>query len=119
MGSQSTWIWQRQRTGATPLHQDELLFNPSFPGYGCLQASTVHETQLMRRYQHPNILPLYTCFVRRQELWMVMPYMAIGSVLSIMKKDFPNVSKQELLLMQTYCNSCQPLSLGHGMERRQ
>lgn len=37
----------------------------------------MHEVQTMRAYRHDNILPLYTSFVKDQELWMVMPYMEV------------------------------------------
>ncbi|EFJ47105.1 hypothetical protein VOLCADRAFT_105178 [Volvox carteri f. nagariensis] len=43
----------------------------------------------MRKYNHPNILPLYCSFVHEQELWMVMPFVAGGSVLHIMKYGHP------------------------------
>ncbi|KAG2442957.1 hypothetical protein HXX76_003032 [Chlamydomonas incerta] len=49
----------------------------------------IHEAQTMRMYNHPNILPLYTSFVHGQELWMVMPFVAGGSVLHIMKYAYP------------------------------
>ncbi|GLI68822.1 hypothetical protein VaNZ11_013327 [Volvox africanus] len=49
----------------------------------------IHEAQTMRKYNHPNILPLYCSFVHEQELWMVMPFVAGGSVLHIMKYAYP------------------------------
>ncbi|GIL99125.1 hypothetical protein Vretimale_4388 [Volvox reticuliferus] len=49
----------------------------------------IHEAQTMRMYNHPNILPLYCSFVHEQELWMVMPFVAGGSVLHIMKYAYP------------------------------
>ncbi|GLC35930.1 hypothetical protein PLESTM_000383900 [Pleodorina starrii] len=49
----------------------------------------IHEAQTMRMYNHPNILPLYCSFVHEQELWMVMPFVAGGSVLHIMKYAHP------------------------------
>lgn len=42
------------------------------------------------------MLLLYTSFVVGRELWMVMPYMDLGSVRSIMRKAWPQV-----------CFSCQ------------
>lgn len=45
----------------------------------------------MRMYNHPNILPLYCSFVHEQELWMLMPFVAGGSVLHIMKYAYPEV----------------------------
>jgi len=49
----------------------------------------IHETQTMVEQRHPNLLPLLCCFVHGKQLWMVMPYMAGGSLLSIMQSNFP------------------------------
>ena len=45
----------------------------------------------MRQQSHPNVLPLLCSFVHEQNLWMVMPYVAGGSVLNIMKYAYPEV----------------------------
>jgi len=45
----------------------------------------------MRRFQHPNILPLHTSFVAGSDLWMVLPFMGAGSVRHIMQQHFPQV----------------------------
>ncbi|KAF8057272.1 OXSR1 [Scenedesmus sp. PABB004] len=49
----------------------------------------IHEAQTMKSYHHANVLPLFTSFVHGQDLWMVTPYMAGGSVLHIMKYQYP------------------------------
>ncbi len=46
----------------------------------------------MRQQSHASVLPLYCSFVHEQNLWMVMPYVAGGSVLNIMKYAYPDVS---------------------------
>ena len=51
----------------------------------------IHETQTMAEQRHPNLLPLFCCFVHGKQLWMVMPYMAGGSLLSVMQGNFPEV----------------------------
>ena len=51
----------------------------------------IHETQTMAEQRHPNLLPLFCCFVHGKQLWMVMPYMAGGSLLSVMQANFPEV----------------------------
>ena len=51
----------------------------------------IHEAQLMKNYNHPNVLPLHTSFVTGQELWMVMPFISGGSVLHIIKYSHPEV----------------------------
>jgi hypothetical protein len=45
----------------------------------------------MRRYCHPNVLRLHTSLVAGAALWMVMPYLSVGSARAIMKRDFPEV----------------------------
>ena len=45
----------------------------------------MREAKTMRLASHPNILSLHCSFVTGESLWMVMPYVAGGSVLSIMK----------------------------------
>jgi serine/threonine-protein kinase OSR1/STK39 len=57
----------------------------------CLQEEIIHEAQLMKKYNHPNILPLHCSFVHGEDLWMVMPFIAGGSVLHIMKYAHPEV----------------------------
>jgi serine/threonine-protein kinase OSR1/STK39 len=43
----------------------------------------------MRSLNHANLLPLLCSFVEGQHLWMVMPYVHGGSVLNIMRYQFP------------------------------
>eukprot|EP00775_Hariotina_reticulata_P002777 gene2777-3070_t len=50
----------------------------------------IHEAQTMRSYHHPNVLPLHTSFVHGQDLWMVTPFMSGGSILHIMKYQYPD-----------------------------
>ena len=58
-----------------------------------LQDEIVREAQTMRQQSHPCVLPLYCSFVHEQNLWMVMPYVAGGSVLNIMKYAYPEVRR--------------------------
>lgn len=53
----------------------------------------------MRQQSHPNVLPLYCSFVHEQNLWMVMPYVAGGSVLNIMKYAYQEVTHSLFLSM--------------------
>ncbi len=49
-------------------------------------AEIMREAKTMRMAQHSNILSLHCSFVTKDNvLWMVMPYVGGGSVLSIMK----------------------------------
>ncbi|KAG1678629.1 hypothetical protein FOA52_012636 [Chlamydomonas sp. UWO 241] len=49
----------------------------------------VREAQVMKNYNHPNVLPLYTSFVHAHDLWLVVPFVSGGSVLHIMKYGHP------------------------------
>lgn len=60
-----------------------------------MQAALIREATLLRRFQHQHVLLLYTSFVVGRELWMVMPYMDLGSVRSIMRKTSPQVCIEE------------------------
>nr|GFA48002.1 serine/threonine-protein kinase BLUS1-like [Tanacetum cinerariifolium] len=48
------------------------------------------EVQTMSLINHPNLLRAYCSFPAGQYLWVVMPYMAAGSCLHIMKSSFPD-----------------------------
>lgn len=47
------------------------------------------EVQTMSLIDHPNLLRAYCSFTSGHQLWVVMPYMAAGSALHIMKTTFP------------------------------
>jgi serine/threonine-protein kinase OSR1/STK39 len=47
------------------------------------------EVQTMSLLDHPNLLRAYCSFTNGHQLWVVMPYMAAGSALHIMKTSFP------------------------------
>uniref|UniRef100_A0A7I4C9B2 Protein kinase domain-containing protein n=1 Tax=Physcomitrium patens TaxID=3218 RepID=A0A7I4C9B2_PHYPA len=48
------------------------------------------EAQTMSLIDHPNVVKAYCSFVVEQSLWVVMPFMAGGSFLHIMKSAFPD-----------------------------
>uniref|UniRef100_A0A0D9WQ32 Protein kinase domain-containing protein n=1 Tax=Leersia perrieri TaxID=77586 RepID=A0A0D9WQ32_9ORYZ len=48
------------------------------------------EVQTMSLIDHPNLLRAYCSFTNDHQLWVVMPYMAAGSALHIMKTSFPD-----------------------------
>ncbi|KAJ7520198.1 hypothetical protein O6H91_20G071800 [Diphasiastrum complanatum] len=48
------------------------------------------EAQIMSMIEHPNVVRAYCSFVVEHSLWVVMPYMAGGSCLHIMKTAFPD-----------------------------
>ncbi|XP_061363197.1 serine/threonine-protein kinase BLUS1 [Gastrolobium bilobum] len=47
------------------------------------------EVQTMSLIDHPNVLRAYCSFTAGHNLWVVMPYMAGGSCLHIMKSGYP------------------------------
>nr|XP_010940053.1 LOW QUALITY PROTEIN: serine/threonine-protein kinase BLUS1 [Elaeis guineensis] len=48
-----------------------------------------HEVQTMSLINHPNVLRAHCSFTANHNLWVVMPYMAGGSALHIMKSAYP------------------------------
>lgn len=48
------------------------------------------EAMTMSLINHPNVVKAYCSFVVNQSLWVVMPYMAGGSCLHIMKAAYPD-----------------------------
>ncbi|KAJ0984924.1 hypothetical protein J5N97_003280 [Dioscorea zingiberensis] len=48
------------------------------------------EAKTMILIDHPNVLKAHCSFVNGHDLWVVMPYMAGGSCLHIMKSAFPD-----------------------------
>ncbi|KAK8954395.1 Mitogen-activated protein kinase kinase kinase ANP1 [Platanthera zijinensis] len=52
--------------------------------------SISREAQTMILIDHHNVLKSHCSFVKDHNLWVVMPYMAGGSCLHIMKSAFPN-----------------------------
>ncbi len=51
----------------------------------------MRETQIMHEMRHPNVMPLYCSFVHKEQLWMVMPYVAGGSLFGIISGNYPQV----------------------------
>ncbi|TVU11279.1 hypothetical protein EJB05_44854 [Eragrostis curvula] len=47
------------------------------------------EVQTMSLLDHPNLVRAHCSFTNGHQLWVVMPYMAAGSALHIMKTSFP------------------------------
>lgn len=48
------------------------------------------EAQMMARLSHPNLVSAFCSFAHSHFLWVVMPYMAGGSCMSIMKSHHPD-----------------------------
>lgn len=54
------------------------------------QNSVSREAQTMILVDHPNVLKSHCSFVTDHNLWVVMPYMAGGSCLHILKAAYPD-----------------------------
>jgi len=55
-----------------------------------MQNNISREAQIMILIDHPNVLKAHCSFVHGHNLWVVMPYMAGGSCLHIMKSEYPS-----------------------------
>ncbi|XP_042500939.1 serine/threonine-protein kinase nak1 isoform X2 [Macadamia integrifolia] len=61
-----------------------------FERYSTDLSNLSREAQTMILVEHPNVLNAYCSFVSDHDLWVVMPYMAGGSFLHILKAAYPN-----------------------------
>ena len=63
----------------------------SLDGFSLLtaQEGIRREVQTMTLIDHPNVLRAHCSFTTGHHLWVVMPYMAGGSCLHIMKSSYP------------------------------
>ncbi|XP_043708164.1 STE20-like serine/threonine-protein kinase isoform X2 [Telopea speciosissima] len=61
-----------------------------FERYGTDLSNISREAQTMILVEHPNVLKAYCSFVSDHDLWVVMPFMAGGSFLHILKAAYPN-----------------------------
>ncbi|BDA42758.1 probable serine/threonine-protein kinase OSR1 at N-terminal half [Coccomyxa sp. Obi] len=82
----SATVW---RALCIPYNEEVAVKLLDLENVNCSLDEIVREAQTMRQQSHPCVLPLYCSFVHEQNLWMVMPYVAGGSVLNIMKYAYP------------------------------
>lgn len=55
------------------------------------------EAQTMSLINHPNVVKAYCSFVVERSLWVVMPYLAGGSCLHIMKAAYPDGFEEPII----------------------
>lgn len=72
-----------------PLNEVVAIKKLNLENMNCNLDEIIREAHTMRSYHHPNVLPLFCSFVHGEDLWMVMPFIAGGSVLHIMKYGYP------------------------------
>ncbi|CAK0783086.1 hypothetical protein CVIRNUC_006281 [Coccomyxa viridis] len=58
----------------------------------------IREAQTMKGLRHPNVLPLHCSFVAQSALWLVMPYIGGGSVLELLRSQFPKGMEEDMIL---------------------
>ena len=56
------------------------------------QDVVIRETQIMHDQRHYNVLPLYCSFVNRDCLWLVMPFVSGGSLETVLRASFAEVT---------------------------
>ncbi|XP_062221735.1 serine/threonine-protein kinase BLUS1 [Phragmites australis] len=57
----------------------------------------MREAQTMILIDHPNVVKAHCSFTKDQTLWVVMPYMAGGSCLHIMKSVYPDGFEESII----------------------
>ncbi|KAL5710795.1 non-specific serine/threonine protein kinase [Ranunculus cassubicifolius] len=65
-------------------------------------AGIQREVQTMSSIDHPNVLRSYCSFTDEHKLWVVMPYMAGGSCLHIMKSTHPGGFDEPIIATLLY-----------------
>ncbi|XP_021628157.1 serine/threonine-protein kinase BLUS1 isoform X6 [Manihot esculenta] len=61
-----------------------------FERYNCDLNNISREVQIMILIEHPNVVKSHCSFVNDHNLWVVMPFMAGGSCLHILKAVYPD-----------------------------
>ncbi|WOL08614.1 serine/threonine-protein kinase BLUS1-like [Canna indica] len=81
---------QVYRALCIPLNETVAIKIIDFERNNCDLNNVSREAQTMILIDHPNVLRAHCSFVNDHNLWVVMPYMAGGSCLHIMKSAYPN-----------------------------
>ncbi|KAF5197870.1 Serine/threonine-protein kinase fray2 [Thalictrum thalictroides] len=61
-------------------------------------ASVACEVHTMVLVDHPNVSKAYCSFASNNTLWVVMPYMDVGSCLHVLKAAYPNGFQREVVI---------------------
>ncbi len=103
-----------------------------------LQDQLIQEAQVMKGFRHPNLLMLHCSFIHGSDLWLVMPFVAGGSLANVigskcasplLRPDYlfllcvsrvQHVSCEHLTLLCSAClhnkcaSLCEPFPAGMG-----
>ncbi|KAI0518758.1 hypothetical protein KFK09_006194 [Dendrobium nobile] len=86
-----------QRALCVPLNEIVAIKILDFERHGSDLSNISREAQTMILIDHPNVLNAHCSFVKDHTLWVVMPYMAGGSCLHIMKSAFPDGFEESII----------------------
>lgn len=73
----------------------------------------MREIQVMRLNMHPNIVSYHVCFLSGNQLWLIMPIYAGGSIADIMRLRFPRGLRDEALIATILKETLQGLAYIH------
>ncbi len=53
-----------------------------------LQDQLIQEAHVMKGFRHPNLLMLHCSFIHGSDLWLVMPFIAGGSLANLISSKY-------------------------------
>ncbi|XP_044384371.1 serine/threonine-protein kinase cst-1 isoform X5 [Triticum aestivum] len=99
------------------LHLDRISSNLTSQWYlisiGPFQDDVRKEAQIMKLIDHPNVIKAYCSFVVDHNLWVIMPFMAEGSCLHLMKVAHPD-GLEEPVICSILKETLKALAYLHG-----
>ncbi|EIE21776.1 kinase-like protein, partial [Coccomyxa subellipsoidea C-169] len=57
----------------------------------------IQEAQVMKGFRHPNLLMLHCSFIHGSDLWLVMPFVAGGSLANVIGSKFPEGMEEDMI----------------------
>ncbi|BDA47110.1 probable serine/threonine-protein kinase OSR1 at N-terminal half [Coccomyxa sp. Obi] len=57
----------------------------------------IQEAQVMKGFRHPNLLMLHCSFIHGSDLWLVMPFIAGGSLANLISSKFPDGMEEDMI----------------------
>ncbi|KAL0425178.1 UNVERIFIED_CONTAM: Serine/threonine-protein kinase fray2 [Sesamum radiatum] len=121
IGAEYYTLYEEVGTGASatvsralciPLNEIVAVKIMDFERSNCNLNNISRESQLMFLVDHPNVLKSHCSFVCDHNLWVVMPYMAGGSCLHILKAAHPD-GFEEVVIATILCEVLKGLDYLH------